>query len=67
MVAQDMNQAAGQIKESRKAAASGWIGSMLEYYDFSIWVTSHALSGRLCWAIGATGTGAKACCLSACF
>ena len=29
--------------QSRKAAASGWIGSALEYYDFSIYATAASL------------------------
>jgi len=42
MTAIDAHEPVGK-HQSRKAAASGWIGSALEYYDFFIYATAAAL------------------------
>jgi len=42
MAANFQDQVTSQIKETRKAAASGWIGSLLEYYDFFIYAMAAA-------------------------
>ena len=38
-----MQRSPAEINQSRKATASGWIGSVLEYYDFFIYATAASL------------------------
>jgi MFS family permease len=42
MVSSDFNEPRGE-RQTRRATASGWIGSALEYYDFFIYATAAAL------------------------
>ena len=42
MTAATLHEPAGR-SQSKKAAASGWIGSALEYYDFFIYATAASL------------------------
>ncbi|RUP24863.1 MAG: MFS transporter, partial [Curvibacter sp.] len=39
----DPKAAAHGLQQTKKATASGWIGSVLEYYDFFIYATAASL------------------------
>ena len=39
----DTSHHAINLRQSKRAAASGWIGSALEYYDFFIYATAASL------------------------